>query len=164
MHVRAATRSDFAAVLELNRESERFLSPLSEPRLLALDAAAELHWVVESDSAVIAFVLAFREAADYDSVNYRWFVQRYPRFLYIDRVVVAAARQGSGLGALLYRSVFTHAASTAVPLITCEYDLQPRNPASARFHTRFGFTEVGQQVVGSGKLVALQAAAVPVHP
>jgi predicted GNAT superfamily acetyltransferase len=161
MDVRAATRSDFTAILALNAESERFLSPLTEARLVALDAASELHWVVESDGTVIAFVLAFREAADYDSVNYRWFVQRYPHFLYIDRVVVAAARQGSGAGALLYRSAFAHAAATAVPMITCEYDLQPHNPGSARFHARFGFTEVGQQVVGSGKLVSLQVATVP---
>ncbi|MEZ5478989.1 MAG: hypothetical protein R3E95_16365 [Thiolinea sp.] len=35
--------------------------------------------------------------------------------------------------------------------MSCEYDLEPPNPASARFHAGFGFREVGRQTVAGGK-------------
>ena len=41
--------------------------------------------------------------------------------------------------------------------MTCEFDLNPPNPASEKFHARFGFHEVGRQRVGAGnKQVSLQ--------
>lgn len=44
-----------------------------------------------------------------------------------------------------------------------EYDLDPPNLSSQRFHARFGFAEVGrQQVAGGRKHDSLQAARVPV--
>ena len=44
-----------------------------------------------------AFLLAFDEASDYDSPNFLWFRERYPRFAYVDRIAVALMR---GAGAL----------------------------------------------------------------
>ncbi len=158
MRIRPATTADFDAILALNEESVAALSPLTPERLAALDACAALHLVVEDDARVIAFLLALREGATYDSPNYRWFALRYERFLYVDRVVVASAARGRGAGALLYRDVFEFAATHAVDLVTCEYDVEPPNPASERFHARFGFREVGRQQLDGGKLVSLQAA------
>jgi predicted GNAT superfamily acetyltransferase len=161
MKIRAACRSDLATVLALNHESERFLSPLTMERLEQLDAQAELHQVLEVKGKVIAFVLALREGANYDSANYTWFVARYPSFLYVDRVVVSAVRHGEGFGRALYDVVFAHARETGVPWVTCEYDIEPPNPGSERFHQKAGFAEVGRQLVAGGmKKVSLQAAAV----
>jgi hypothetical protein len=161
MKTRAATSNDFEAVLTLNHESERFLSPLSAERLVRLHSQADLHRVLELDGTVVAFVLALREGADYDSVNYRWFTQRYGQFLYVDRVVVSGAQQGRGFGQVLYRSVFARARQTEVPLVACEYDVDPPNPSSERFHRSFGFSEVGRQSVAGGKKwVSLQVAQV----
>jgi predicted GNAT superfamily acetyltransferase len=56
--------------------------------------------------------------------------------------------------------VFEFAATHSVGLVTCEYDVEPPNPASERFHARFGFREVGRQRLDGGKLVSLQAAQV----
>lgn len=165
MQVRPATETDFAAILALNAESVAWLSPLDESRLARLHAQAALHRVVEHQSEVIAFLLALREGADYDSPNYAWFAQRYPRFLYIDRVVVARRARSTGAGSLLYRDTFAFAAATSVPLVTCEYDIDPPNPASGRFHARFGFREVGRQSVAGGrKVVSLQVVAARQHP
>ena len=153
--------ADFAAILALNAESVRFLSPLDLPRLQRLHAQAAYHRVVEIGGAVAAFLLALREGADYDSPNYRWFAQRHARFLYIDRVVVAAACQGQGLGARLYDDIVAFVAATGAGLLTCEFDLEPPNPASAKFHARYGFREVGTQwLAGGAKQVSLQARAV----
>ena len=59
---------------------------------------------------------------------------------------------------MLYRELFAFAQRNSVPPITCEYDVEPPNPGSARFHARFGFKEVGRQVVAGGrKVVSLQA-------
>jgi hypothetical protein len=158
--LRPATAADADAILALNQESVAVLSPLSRERLAQLQGEAAIQRVIEDHGAVVAFLLAFREGAAYDSPNYRWFANRYERFLYVDRVVVASAARGRGAGALLYRDVFEFAATRSVGLVTCEYDVEPPNPASERFHARFGFREVGRQRLDGGKLVSLQAAQV----
>ncbi len=160
--IRNTTPEDFARILALNAESVHFLSPLDEERLQQLHAQAAYCRVVEIDGAIAAFLLALREGTDYDSPNYRWFLQRYAKFLYIDRIVVAAAHQGRGLGAMLYDDVTAFAAASGVAQLTCEFDLEPPNPSSARFHARYGFREVGRQWLGGGKKqVSLQAREVP---
>lgn len=157
--IRDATPADFDAILGLNAESVHFLSPLTREKLEFLHAHAAYHRVACEDGGVAAFLLALREGAPYGSPNYRWFADRYPRFLYIDRVVVDAAFQGRRLGSLLYDDLFAHARSIAVPRVTCEFDIEPPNPVSARFHARFGFQEVGRQdVAGAAKAVSLQEA------
>ena len=157
--IRAAVDTDFPILLALNAQSEHFLSPMDAVRLQRLHGMAAYHRVVEMQGKVVAFLLAFREAADYDSPNYRWFGQRYPRFLYIDRVVVAAAEQGKRLGAILYDDLFAFARNSGITAITCEFDIDPPNDASRRFHARYGFREVGTQwVAGGKKQVSLQEA------
>jgi len=154
----AAGPADFETILALNRESEHFLSPLDAQRLARLHGEAAYHRVLRSGGEVAAFLLAFREGASYDSPNYRWFAERYPCFLYIDRVVVARAHQGQGLGRRLYADLLAHAAATGAARVTCEFDVEPPNEASARFHAGFGFREVGTQwVAGGRKQVSLQA-------
>lgn len=161
VRIRDARVTDFDAILALNEASVSLLSPLSPQRLAGLHAQAALHRVAEREGEVIGFLLAFREGADYDSPNYLWFAARYPQFLYVDRVVVADATRGQGIGALLYRDMFEFAAASGARLVTCEFDVDPPNPASERFHARFGFREVGRQWVADGtKQVSLQVAPV----
>lgn len=157
--VRLARPEDFERILQLNEESVHFLSPLTREKLEHLHSQAELHKVVVVDGKILAFCLAFRERADYDSVNYLWFSDHYPSFLYVDRVVVDLRKQASGMGSLLYEEVFRHARETGVPLVTAEIDIEPPNPVSLKFHEKFGFHEVGRQEVANGKkVVSLQTA------
>jgi predicted GNAT superfamily acetyltransferase len=152
--VRAA---DYPALLHLNRESEHFLSPLSLPRLESLCAQAWYCRVVALEEAVHGFLLALREGADYDSVNYQWFSRRYAQFVYIDRVVIDAGARGLHLAKRLYEDLLARARAQGLARITCEFDTDPPNEASRRFHARFGFREVGvQRVGGSRKAVSLQ--------
>jgi predicted GNAT superfamily acetyltransferase len=157
--VRAIADADTPAILALNLESEAVLSPMGAGRYAHLRSEAAYAHVVEDDGAVVAFLLAFREGADYDSVNYQWFDSAYDAFLYVDRVVVARSHQGRGLGALLYDDLFAFARAARVPRVTCEFDIEPPNEASRRFHARYGFAEVGTQALPGGKRVSLQAAA-----
>lgn len=128
-----------------------FLSPLDEGGLHHLHAQAACHRVIEIDGAVAAFLLVLREGADYTSPNYRWFAQRHARFLYIDRIVVDAHQHGRGLAVRLYDDLLEFAKASGIAQLTCEFDLDPPNPASAQFHARYGFREVGRQWLGGGK-------------
>jgi uncharacterized protein len=161
--IRDAKIADFPAILGLNLEMEQYLSPLSEELLRDLHAVAVYHRVIETKQDEVAgFLLALREGADYSSVNYLWFAERYRQFLYVDRVVVAQDQQGKRLGRLLYEDLFAFARENGIAVVTCEFDIDPPNEASRRFHSRFGFREVGTQwVAGGKKQVSLQMAEVP---
>lgn len=155
--IRGARRSDLPEVVALNLESEHFLSPLDDAALERLHARAAYHRVVHVDGKVGAFLLAFRDGSDYAASNFRWFAQRYDAFVYIDRVVVATRHRGLRLGSALYRDLLQFARNEGVTHVTCEYDLEPYNPASAKFHQSFGFVEVGQRLTdGNKKRVSMQ--------
>ncbi len=159
--LRDATLQDLPAILRLNLESEQFLSPLSPEELVVLRAQAACLRVAIDNGEVLGFLLALSEGRDYDSPNYRWFAARYGRFLYIDRVVVSRAHQGKRIGALLYEDLFTFASTSGAERVVCEFDIDPPNEVSRKFHARFGFREVGTQWVAAGKKqVSLQEAPV----
>ena len=157
--IRDLASTDYPSVLALNSAFERFLSPMDETRLVQLHQRASYARVALHHSSAVAFLLAFRERAIYDSPNYVWFDQRYPSFLYIDRIVVSADHQGKRLGRALYTDLFRFATEARIPRVTCEFDIEPPNEASRRFHAEFGFREVGTQRVAYGrKQVSLQEA------
>jgi predicted GNAT superfamily acetyltransferase len=154
--LRDAVAADFESVVKLNLESERFVSPMNAARLEKLHAWAAYHRVMQTDGGVAAFLLGFREGAAYDSPNYRWFAQRYERFFYIDRVIVGDPHRGRGLAAMLYDDAFAFAAHSGVGTIACEFDVDPPNPVSEKFHRQFGFAQVGVNAYNN-KQVAMQA-------
>lgn len=161
MLIRDAIAGDFERILQLNEESVHFLSPLTPARLEALHAEAAYHRVIDDGGKIAGFLLAFREATTYDSSNYLWFTKRYDQFLYIDRVVVSKDFQGQGIGNKLYDDIFAFARNSGVSRITCEFDTDPPNHASQRFHERFGFSEVGTRSYGDiVKHVSLQMVSV----
>jgi len=100
-----------------------------------------------------AFLLAFTADADYDSPNFLWFRERHARFVYTDRVVVAAEARGHGLARALYADLFARAGSDRHSLACCEVNIDPPNPASDRFHAALGFTEAGRATTPACKTV-----------
>ena len=86
------------SLLALNNHHAQELSSLTPERLLHLAGQA---FRAQRIGEVDAFLLAFDQSADYDSPNFLWFRERYPRFVYVDRIVVAAsARTRAGAPAL----------------------------------------------------------------
>ena len=140
MTLRDANKDDFPAILALNETFVHYLSPLTMEGLENLHVQSALHRVIVDDGRVVAFMLVLAEGANSDGPNFRWFVGRFARFLYIDRIVVAASHQQSGLASRLYLDLFAFAAEKQVPVVAAEYDLIPANDASARFHAKHGFT------------------------
>jgi len=133
-----------AAVLALNNAHARELSWLAPERLQHLAAHA---FAARRIGALDAFLLAFDQDAPYDSPNFLWFRARFPRFVYVDRIVVAASARGRGLARTLYRDVFDQAARAGHARVVCEVNSRPPNPESDAFHAALGFVEVGRASV-----------------
>jgi uncharacterized protein len=145
--IRDAIPADFSSILSLNLESEHLLAPMDRKLLSKLHGQAAYHRVACLGGEVVAFLLVFREHAEYESENFKWFAARHSSFLYIDRIAVRHAFRGKGLGGQLYRDLFQFAREAGITTLTCEYYLQPLNEASSRFHAGFGFQEAGEQWV-----------------
>lgn len=150
-------KSDLPWALDLNAELEVELSPLTGESLLALVDRAFLARVIGPDRALL---IAFDQDADYDSPNFLWFRDRYPRFVYVDRIAVAASARGGGLARNLYQDLFQAARDAGHGQIVCEVNSLPPNPASDAFHASLGFSEVGRAELGNGKQVRYLRAAV----
>ena len=104
-------------------------------RLRELAQMSSYHMVAVVDGSVAAFLLAMREGAPYQNDNYAWFAARFPQFVYVDRIVVRCGVRRLKIGSQLYEDLFGYARSQGISAITCEYNIQPPNPASQRFQT-----------------------------
>lgn len=131
------------AVNELGTTGLRDLLPHCDLALVAveLDTAGE---------PPLGFLLGMAGGSDYDSENYRWFVEHRPDTFYVDRIVVAPRARGRGVGAALHEAVAAHAARAGFAAVGCEVNLDPPNPRSIEFHTRIGFTRVDEQATKNG--------------
>lgn len=143
------------------------IEPADEPAVLALnnEHAAELSWLDAARLSHLlgeafharragnldAFLIAFDQEAGYDSPNFLWFRERYPRFVYVDRIAVAAHARGRGLARRLYDDLFRHARAAGHEVVTCEVNSDPPNPASDAFHAALGFEEAGSAAIHGGK-------------
>jgi predicted GNAT superfamily acetyltransferase/ketosteroid isomerase-like protein len=157
MTVRDAQPRDFDAIVRLNLQAEHFMSRMDRARLDVLASQAVYLRVAEVDGEVAAFLIAFAPGSAYSSENYRWFAGRYGDFIYIDRIAVDERHRGRGLGARLYEDLFAFAREKGSARVVCEFDVDPPNPVSAKFHARFGFREVGSRRVSyADKRVSMQ--------
>jgi predicted GNAT superfamily acetyltransferase len=135
------------ALLALNNAHARELSWLEAERLEYLISEA---FLARRIGRLDAFLLAFDQDARYDSPNFVWFRARYPRFVYVDRIVVAPSARGRGCARRLYDDLFEHAVRAGHDRIVCEVNKTPPNPASDAFHAALGFVEVGTASVHGG--------------
>lgn len=142
------------ALLGLNNDHAIELSLLDRPRLELLVAEA---FAARRVGLADALLITFDQDADYDSVNFLWFRDRYERFVYVDRVVTAPTARGRGLARQLYDELIEQARSAGHQLIVCEVNSDPPNPASEAFHRGFGFEPVGEALLPGGKTVTYLA-------
>lgn len=152
-------------MLELNNAAVPAVGLLDAPGLARLVGMAVTALVAELDGEVVGFCIVLAPGADYASVNYGWFAERYDRFAYLDRVAIDPASQGRGIGRELYDRVEAEAIERGDAELFClEVNVRPRNDTSLAFHARLGFTEVGQQETPYGARVSLQTRPIPHHP
>ncbi len=144
--IREVREHELESVLALNNAAGPTILALNLDQLRFFYEEAAYFRVAEVDGAVAGFLIGFDQGSQYRSSNYLWFSERYPAFLYIDRVVIASAHRGGGVGRVFYADV-TSFAEVRQPLLACEVFLEPRNDAALLFHGTYGFQEVGQRVM-----------------
>lgn len=140
----------FDALLALNNDHAVELSWADPQRFRDLVAAS---FLVQRVGIADALLIAFDETGTYDSPNFLWFRARYPKFVYVDRVVTAPAARGRGLARKLYEGLIAVALAAGHERLVCEVNSDPPNPASAAFHKSFGFESVGWAQLANGKTV-----------
>lgn len=101
----------------------------------------------------LALIVGFDEACSYDNPNFSWLKKRFPRFYYIDRVVVSEAARGRGLARRFYSELEERARAEGRERLVCEINSVPPNPQSDAFHKALGFAPVGEREAGEGKTV-----------
>jgi predicted GNAT superfamily acetyltransferase len=155
--IERATAADYSEILALNESGLPHVNRISADDLAEFSAQSCYFRIAREDEKPAGFLLAFSQGASYHSPNFLWFRDRYPCFVYIDRVVVAPSRRREGIGCRLYADL-EHAACAHARVLTCEVNLDPPNPGSFAFHERSGFCEVGRQRTdGGAKLVCLMS-------
>jgi predicted GNAT superfamily acetyltransferase len=147
--IEPATPADHPEILALNESGLPHVNRISAADLAEFAAQSHYFRIARVDEKSVGFLLAFSEEASYHSPNFLWFRDRYPRFTYIDRIVVDPNLRRSGIGRLFYADL-ERVASAHAPDLTCEVNLHPPNPGSFAFHERCGFREVGRQHTDGG--------------
>jgi uncharacterized protein len=143
---------DIGASLALNNAHAKETSMLDSQTFCAMIGDAYLAITDAGDGLLIAF----SQDADYDGINFRWFKERYPRFIYVDRIIVGHHMRGKRTAAQYYHRLFEQAKSDGYPIVTCEINTDPPNLRSLAFHISSGFTEVGKATLTNGKTVSYQ--------
>jgi uncharacterized protein len=142
---REATAADWPSIVRLNDAEVPKVGPLRDGDGAWYLAHAEVG-VVERGEQLVALLITLTEGSDYASPNYRWFAQRYERFAYVDRIVVRADANGTGIGRRLYDLAADRAVGSNRHVLTAEVNLDPPNERSLAFHRRYGFVQVGEHV------------------
>ena len=157
LQIREVHADDLENLLELNQSNLPHVNSISLLDLVHFYKHAVYFRAVEFKGQVAGFLIALDPGADYDSPNFLWFRERYDAFVYIDRIIVVPEGRRKGIGFLLYKDLETFAAKQGIPVMTCEYNLHPKNEKSRLFHLRYGFQEVGTLETENGKkTVSLQ--------
>ena len=99
-------------------------------------------FVYKSEEVIKAFVLCMREGNSYHSENYKYLSKLFPKFLYVDRIVVQENFRRKGIAKKIYSKVISTAKDNNLDVL-CEVNTIPSNEPSLVFHEKMGFEEVG---------------------
>ena len=155
IEIRNVADSDLAAILALNEAAVPHVNSISLETLQRFAIQAAYFRVAWWEDKLAGVLIGLTPEVAYASLNFRWFRERYPNFVYIDRIIVTPDARRHGVARRLYQDIESFATPIA-PLLTCEVNLRPRNTPSLEFHRRFGFREVGtQETEGGAKTVSL---------
>ncbi len=144
--IRDVREHELDSVLALNNNAGEAILPLDAARVGRFFEQADYFRVAERDGNLAGFLVGFGSGSDHDSSNFAWFKAHYPRFFYIDRIVVASRRRGGGVGRAFYADVQSFA-ELRYPQLACEVFIDHGADPALLFHGSFGFREVGQHAM-----------------
>jgi len=127
------------------------INQANTPEVGSLDSIQELENLISLSSynlvaidqgSVVGFIVCLREGTNYGSENYKFFLNKLKKFLYVDRVAIHKDYRRAGLGKAVYRNIFLEAKKDILP-IALEVNTEPLNQPSLNFHELMGFVQVG---------------------
>jgi predicted GNAT superfamily acetyltransferase len=139
--IRLAETGDLDTILALTETALVETGKLTEESLALLVAES---FRVSVAAPALGFLIALDQDSRIEGVNFRWFKARHARFVYVDRIVVAASARGGGIGRRLYDDLIDAARAARHSVLCAEVNLDPPNPGSDAFHAALGFAAVGQ--------------------
>lgn len=148
--IRDIEADDLHAVLDLNEVAVPHVNSVNLEQMHWFSKNALFFRVARQGTKIVAFLVGLGPGKKYQSLNYRWFCDRYQSFIYVDRIVVAGTARRSGLATRLYDD-FAATAPDNVNVMACEVNIKPANDTSMQFHLRRGFRQVGSQATEGGK-------------
>lgn len=139
--------SDLDRVGQINAANVPEVGDVDRGRLEFLLAESAIALVAEVDGEVVGFCMVLPPGSTYDSLNYRWFAERHPEAMYLDRVAFDASVVGRGYGTAMYAEVERiigrdHGDADGLAL---EVNVDPPNEPSLGFHRKLGFVPVGRR-------------------
>ena len=144
--IRDVREHELDLVLALNNAAGPGILPMDAGKLRFFWENADYFRVAEKDGLLAGFLIGLTQDAPHDSPNFLWFRERYPEFLYIDRIVIASTRRGAGVGRVFYGDIQSFA-EVRVPRLAAEVFLEGSSHPALLFHGSFGFREIGQHVM-----------------
>ncbi|MBB4593723.1 GNAT family N-acetyltransferase [Xanthomonas cannabis] len=148
--LRALQPCDAPALLALNNAHATELSLLDADGLTALLRRA---WHARVIAPADGLLIALDQDAAYANANFAWLAERFARFVYVDRIVIAAHARRRGLAMQLYGDLIRKSRAAAHLRLVCEVNIEPPNPASLALHEQLGFVPIGEALLASGKQV-----------
>ena len=147
VRLRPAEEADIEDVLALNNSAVPAVNELTRAEVEWFASVAHTFLVATRvDDSLAGFLIGLDgPGLAYDSSNYSWFSERYDRFIYVDRIVVAEAGRGQGIGQQLYDAFSAAGRADGHDVILAEVNIEPHNHVSLKFHDRYGFSPVGEQ-------------------
>ena len=142
--------SDLDEILELNQQALPAVSSVTKEEMEHFLNIVDYFKSLIIDQKVVGFLIALSPGKDYQSLNYKWFENKYKSFMYVDRIVISLSYQGKGLGTNFYNDLCKTIDQT-ITKITCEVNLKPPNEESMLFHKKYGFQQVDTQFTDNGK-------------
>lgn len=143
IRVRDVQPDDVEWLLSLNNASVPNVNHLERGDLDdLLENAGYARLAIIGDKPLGALI-GFWPDANYQSVHFRWFSDRFEHFFYVDRVIVADSARGKGVGQAIYADL-EQFAKGHTDRIALEVNSLPPNPVSMRFHQAAGFAPVGE--------------------
>ncbi|TCS95351.1 hypothetical protein EDC25_11840 [Pseudofulvimonas gallinarii] len=152
---RDAAPEDLPTILAMNGQAGVSVAAMDRDMLDCHFANAAYFRVAECDGGLAGFLIGFDHEAGTGNAGYLWMRERQPAFAYIDRIVVAPAFRGHGLGRVLYADIISFA-EVRVPVLACQVSLEPHDNASLMFHASMGFKEVAQLAVPEGRIGVME--------
>ena len=148
MMIRNLTPADLALAHAWNQANTPHVNSLDFAAFSNVYGMSSHRYLIEYNGSPAGFSWLMYPESLYESVNFRYFKDRFTNFLYLDRIVIAEEFRGKALATKLYKHIFT----THAPIpICCEVNSRPPNVASTELHKKLGFRLVGEQSTDKGK-------------